>query len=200
MVSATTEFIQAALHLHRVYQEQQRSRQISRETRAYYREQKARTLAEFSRYEFLFSESYRRLRESGYHREVPYLFNPEITNLIRTGQSYEDTYQEIALVFDRKIREATRRSPIDPDFGNADKVAEKYQADIEKIMKSYATRIIELASEGKGINEIIIETEAIKPDLMSGIKDVVKSRITAAVDAGSVVAGTYLSNLIKSRG
>lgn len=193
-------FRDAAINLQKTYQEQQHIRRFNQATRNYYRKQKDKALLEFSKYEFLYSEHYRRLREDGPSDNIPFIFNQEITNLIRSGTSYQETYQAITQVFDRKIREATKNPPVDPDLGKADKTAIKYQADIEKLMKTYVNRIIDLTREGKSVNEIIIETEAMKPSLILEIEDTVTDRITAAVDAGGMVAGAYIDNLIKNRG
>ena len=109
MVTATTNFLSAVLHLQRVYQNDQQLREITRESRRYYRSRKTESLNELEKYEFLFSNHHRRLAESGGIVVYPGIGLTEVSQIyiscLIAGKSFEETYQEIGKSFDRIIRE-----------------------------------------------------------------------------------------------
>ncbi len=110
-------FKEAAKDLLNIYNEQQRFKELRRASRKFYQEQKARTLEEFNQFEFLFSDSYRHLRE-GCRESIPNLGDLDVSTILKTciksGLAFEETYQEIERSFDQRIREAGTINRKDP--------------------------------------------------------------------------------------
>lgn len=83
----------------------------------------------------------------------------------------------------------------DPDLGKADSIISKYTADIEDLTNSYAKRIISLAKQGKTTNEITLESEKFKQDLLADEEKKVALYMEKALEAGDRLAGQYLEEL-----
>jgi SPP1 gp7 family putative phage head morphogenesis protein len=148
MVTATTNFYQAALHLQRVVLNDQKFREATTGSRKFYREQKTLTLREFSQYEYLFSENYRRLQESGSLVTYPDLGHVEATQIyvegVLSGQSYQETHLQVSRVFDRMIRE----SKSDPTGGN--RLISKYEKELIQVYNDFGTGCLDIIRDNFG--------------------------------------------------
>lgn len=143
MVTATTNFYRAALNLHKVFLEQQWVRQSRQFARAFYREKKEIVLDNFTRYEYLFSDNYRRLTESGAVVTYPDLGHVEANQIyidgVLSGQSFQETYLQVSRVFDRMVRE----SKDDPTGSN-------------RLISGYEKKVIQVYNDfGSGCLDII---------------------------------------------
>ncbi len=146
MVSAITNFYQAALYLQKVFQDEQKFRERNRSARLYYREQKTRTLSELSKYQFLFSKSYRRFREDVSYEPVLDIGDPWTNMIIRTaiesGKSYQETYQEISGFYNTKIREIGKKGIDRTDPTDSKKWEKKYIDAILPLIDNFQKRVI----------------------------------------------------------
>lgn len=172
MVSATTNFYQAAINLQKVYQEQQRIREFSRSARTYHQEQKIRTLQEFSRYEFLFSESYQRLQECGSTGIPSDLWDLEITTIVQAGDSFDTIYRAISREFDRRIRE------IQADPTGSDRLISKYEKDLIQVYNDFGSGCLDIIRENFGnAADITAGINKFQDKLMKSVRRMLKKQV-----------------------
>ncbi len=143
MVSATTNFFQAALHLQKVFLEQQRYRELRRESRLFYKEQKSKILEDLNKLEFIFSDSYRRLREES-RESIPDLWDLDTLTVVRTGieseHPFEYAYQEVSRIFDQRIREAGSINRKDPT--GSLKNINRFKKKLNPLLDNYLAAVI----------------------------------------------------------
>jgi SPP1 gp7 family putative phage head morphogenesis protein len=139
---AVAQFARAAINLQKVYLDQQRSRQFSQSARKFYREQKIQTLTELSRYQFLFSDSYRRLMEAGSPGSIPDLWDLDIRTIILTavesGRSYSETCREISSAFDRRTRE------VQDDPTRSDRLIASYEKELVRVYNDFGIGTVDI--------------------------------------------------------
>jgi len=109
MVTAITNFSTSILHLQRVYLNERRLREATKQSRKFYREKKTKALGELSKYEFLFSDNYRKLSESGSLIVYPDIGSVEVNQIyisgLIAGKSFSETYREIGQALNNILKE-----------------------------------------------------------------------------------------------
>lgn len=177
MVTATTNFYQAVLHLQRVVLNDQKFRETTKESRRFYREQQVRTLDEFSRYEYLFSDNYRRLQETGsLVTSYPDLGQADATQIyvdgLVSGRSYPETYREISLAFDRMLRESTT----DPTGSN--RLITKYEKELIQVYNDFGSGCLDIIRDNFGNPaETSIQIDKFQAKLMKSARRMLKKQV-----------------------
>jgi SPP1 gp7 family putative phage head morphogenesis protein len=170
------QFREAAKDLLKVYQEQQRYKELRSQSRKFYQGQKTRTLEEFSRYEFLFSENYLRLTESGSLSSYPDFPHVQVNLIfldgVMSGQSYQDTYREIAREFDRMIREAS----YDPTL--SDRLITSYEKELIEVYNDFGSGCVDIIRENFGNPaEISTQIDKFQTKLMKSVRKMLKKQV-----------------------
>lgn len=176
MVTATTNFSSAVLNLQQTWKADREYRAICQESRLFYREKKTESLQAISRYEYLFSENYHRLSESGSHNT--YLDFPHVqVNLIfldgvMSGQSYQETYQDISREFDRMIREAS----YDPTL--SDRLISSYEKDLIQVYNDFGSGCVDIIRENFGNPaETSIQIDKFQTKLMKSVRKMLTKQV-----------------------
>ena len=147
MVTATTKFYQAVINLQKVFLEQQRSQQTRQGSRRFYQEKKEIILKGLTRYEYLFSDNYHRLTESGSVVTYPDLGHVEANQIyidgLLSGQSFQETYLQVSRAFDRMAREA-----YDPT--QSDRLISGYEKKVIQVYNDFGTGCIDIIRENFG--------------------------------------------------
>lgn len=148
MVTATTNFYQAALDLQKAFREQQRKQQTRQISRRFYRWKKGIILEDLTRYEYLFSDNYRRLTESGSFVTYPDIGHEDANQIyisgLSSGQSFQETYLEINQAFDRMIREYQ----FDPT--QSDRLISEYEKDLIQVYDDFGSGCIDIIRDNFG--------------------------------------------------
>lgn len=147
MVTATTNFYQAVINLQKVFLEQQRSQQTRQGSRRFYQEKKESILKGLTRYEYLFSDNYHRLTESGSVVTYPDLGHVEANQIyidgLLSGQSFQETYLQVSRAFDRMAREA-----YDPT--QSDRLISEYEKDLIQVYDDFGSGCIDIIRDNFG--------------------------------------------------
>jgi len=197
MVTATTNFYRAALHLQQVVLNNQKFREAKKESRKFYQEQKSRTLREFSQYEYLFSDNYRRLQESGALVTYPDLGHVEINQIyidgLLSGQSYQETHLQVSRAFDRMIRE----SKADPTGGN--RLISKYEKELIRVYNDFGSGCVDIIRDNFGNPaETSSQIDKFQTKLMKSVRKMLNKQVLMFWQQGEIWADINIKTL-KSR-
>ena len=206
----TSQFYLAALNLQKVYRKEQTELKRSREMVTLFREQRVKAVKEFSKYQFMFSGSYRGFRKDAGIRK-PHNNSNKFCEIIEAaignGQSYELTRREIEQVF--KAYEAAARDRKDPTGTKEleNNFAEKLKKLFDDVKLKLTALIVEKVSEEATITpkthnlestltkvDEIIQEEVIKP-----AKGIIKTEIPKAYKAGNTFGSIQLGAPLEIR-
>ncbi len=176
MVTATTKFYQAVINLQKVFLEQQRSQQTRQGSRRFYQEKKEIILKGLTRYEYLFSDNYHRLTESGSVVTYPDLGHVEANQIyidgLLSGQSFQETYLQISRAFDRMIQEAQ----FDPT--QSDRLISGYEKELVQVYNDFGSGCVDLIKENFGNPaDTSSQIDKFQTKLMKSVRKMLKKQV-----------------------
>lgn len=168
-------FRDAAINLQKKYEGHQHFCTLQRESRRFYRDQKTKSLQEFSRYEFLFSDNYHRLQESGSLVTYPDLGHVEANQIyvdgLLSGQSFHETYLQVSRAFDRMIQEVQ-------DLPKSDRLISKYETELIKVYNDFGSGSVDIIRNNfENPAETSTQIDKFQTKLMKGVRKMLKKQV-----------------------
>ena len=202
------EFIQAALNLQEVYRADRVSRRKAKELLSVFQKQRVKTLAEFSKYQYLFSDSYQRLRGNRKTQTLT-LFWEVIENAIDNKQSYQETYRQIEGIFHAyEVGIANRKDPT-----NSLKNIKRFESQIIPLFEDFKKRVLSELDKAPGITEkamkapVNVDLSQFSPNLDKIAQEtlidpgevMIEAEIPKAYQAGSTFGSIQLGGTLEQR-
>lgn len=183
MVTATTNFLSSVLHLQRVYQNDKRLREITLESRRYYKSRKIDSLNELEKYEFLFSNNYLRLTECGSLITYPDLGDGEANDIyisgLIAGKSFSEIHQKIGKAFDRILRE------VQDDPTRSRGLIADYEKKVIEVYNDFGSGCIDIIRDKLGDPAgISKEIDSFQKILMKSVRKMLNKQVPKFWEAG----------------
>lgn len=169
-------FRDAAINLQKKYEGHQHFCTLQRESRRFYRDQKTKYLQAFSKYEYLFSDNYHRLQESGSFVIYPDLGHIEANQIyidgLLSGQSFHETYLQVSKLFDLMIREAQ----FDPT--QSDRLISGYEKELVQVYNDFGAGCVDIIRENFGNPaEISSQIDKFQTKLMKSVRKMLNTQV-----------------------
>ncbi|MDD1729827.1 MAG: minor capsid protein [Methanospirillum sp.] len=183
MVTAITNFSTSVLHLQRVYLNGRRLREATKQSRKFYREKKIKALDEISKYEFLFTDNYRKLSESGSLIVYPDIGSVEVNQIyisgLIAGKSFSETYREIGQAFNRILKE------VQDDPTRSRGLIAAYEKELIQVYNDFGAGIVDIIRENFGNPaETSIQIDKFQTKQMKSVRKMLSKQVPKFWEAG----------------